>query len=439
MDNDSKTIEGGSNCRGVRKQRGKIAVANFASLLLVTALALAVHGFHYGIEDEAIYLPAIKKRLNPALYPFNSFFFQSQTKLTIFPWLIASLVRITSIPLAVVVFAAHLLSIFLLLAACRRLSRQCFDDEHAQWSAVVMVVSLLTLPVAGTALYVMDQHLHPRSFAAAAVLWSLSSLLARRYHGMSLGLLTALLIHPLMGGFGVVFAVFLLWKSYRQLLTLCLFPLLLISLPLAFRAPSEAWREAALGSPYYFLLRWEWYEWVGIFAPLALLVWFGYLGARNGLDVLSRMSWRLTAFGLFFFVLSAVLTIPARFERAVIFQPMRFLHLTYLLLFMLAGGILGKWVLRGRPLRSFLLFAPICILMFSVQRQQFPASSHVEWPGATSENSWLRAFEWVRQILPGMRCLRWTPLTWSAPDWITMGSARWLSAACLPTAARIAP
>ncbi|MGH9937170.1 MAG: DUF6798 domain-containing protein [Blastocatellia bacterium] len=375
-------------------------VADLAFLILITALALAVHGFHYGIEDEAIYLPAIKKNLDPSLYPFDSVFFLSQTNLTIFPVLIAFVAQVTYLPLASVVFIAHLLSVFLVLTACWRLSRQCFADTRAQWSAVVMVAAVMTLPVAGTALYVMDQHLHPRSLATAAILWSLSELLERCYYKAGLGLLIALLAHPMMGAFGVVFAVFLLWRSGKQLLVFCLAPLLLAPLPFALEAPSNAWREAASGCSYYFLLRWEWYEWVGIFAPLALLIWFGCLGQRNGLKVLRQISWRLVAFGLFFFILAVVLTIPARFERAVSFQPMRFLHLAYLLLFMLAGGLMGKWILRDRPVRWLILFAPLCVLMFLVQRQLFSASPHIELPGIARKNRWLEAFEWVRQNTP---------------------------------------
>ncbi len=383
-----------------RTPRAGITVADLATLVLITALALAVHGFHYGIEDEAIYLPAIKKSLNQSLYPFDSLFFLSQTNLTIFPQVIASIVRMTSLPLASIVFTVYLLSIFLTLAACWQLSRRCFADVCAQWAAVVMVASLLTLPVAGTALYLMDQHLHPRSLTTAAVLWSLSNLLDGNYYRAGSGLIIALLVHPLMGAFGVLFAIFLLWKPYQQLSSLGFAALLLIPLPVILKPPSPAWHEAVLGSPYYFLLHWEWYEWVGILAPLGLLIWFGYLVRGNGLEILRLMSWRLAAFGLIFFILAALLTIPARFERAVPFQPMRFLHLVYLLFFMLAGGLLGKWILRDRPFRWLILFAPICILMFFAQRQQFSASPHVEWPGVMPQNGWLQSFEWIRQNTP---------------------------------------
>jgi hypothetical protein len=53
-------------------------IADIIFIILITILALAVHGFHYGIEDEAIYLSAIKKYPDPSLYPFDSVFCASK-------------------------------------------------------------------------------------------------------------------------------------------------------------------------------------------------------------------------------------------------------------------------------------------------------------------------------------------------------------------------
>jgi hypothetical protein len=38
--------------------------------------------------------------------------------------------------------------------------------------------------------------------------------------------------------------------------------------------------------------------------------------------------------------------------------------------------------------------------MFYVQRQLFPATSHIEWPGGNSRNPWVQAFLWVRDHTP---------------------------------------
>src|SRR5262245_25271550 len=184
----------------------KYIIADIGFIILITILALAVHGYHYGIEDEAIYLPAVKKYLDPSLYPFDSVFFVPQNRLTIFPMVVGSLARITFLSASWAVFITHLLTLFLILAGCWRLSVKCFDDPKAQWAAVMMVAALLTIPIAGTAIYIMDQHLHPRSMATAAILWSLSWLLEMRYYRAGAGFILALLLHPIMGALGVAFA-----------------------------------------------------------------------------------------------------------------------------------------------------------------------------------------------------------------------------------------
>src|SRR5262249_56136124 len=94
----------------------KYIIADIGFILLLTILALAVHGFHYGIEDEAIYLPAIKKYLDPSLYPFDSVFFVPQNNLTLLPVLVGSLAQVTFLPVHWAVFIAHLLSLFLSLS-----------------------------------------------------------------------------------------------------------------------------------------------------------------------------------------------------------------------------------------------------------------------------------------------------------------------------------
>ena len=70
----------------------------FALLFLITAAAIGVHGYHPYVEDAEIYVPGIKKLLNPELYPFNAGFFASHAHLTLFPDLIAASVRITHLP-----------------------------------------------------------------------------------------------------------------------------------------------------------------------------------------------------------------------------------------------------------------------------------------------------------------------------------------------------
>ena len=58
----------------------------------------------------------------------------------------------------------------------------------------------------------------------------------------------------------------------------------------------------------------------------------------------------------------------------------------------------------NNPFRSLLafvvLFVPLAAVMFFVQRETYPTSPHLEWPGSAPSNSWLQAFAWVREHTP---------------------------------------
>jgi hypothetical protein len=60
----------------------------------------------------------------------------------------------------------------------------------------------------------------------------------------------------------------------------------------------------------------------------------------------------------------------------------------------------GGKLLRAKPLRWAALFLPLAAVMLFAQRQTYPASAHLEWPGTVSSNRWLQAFDWIRANTP---------------------------------------
>src|SRR5260370_14157070 len=113
-------------------------------------------GYHPGLEDDAFYLAAIKRNLNPVLFPHDAEFFRLQFQATIFDKLIALSVRLSRLPLAWIVLFWQFAAIYFLLHGCWRITRHCFSLPQAQWASVVTVAALLTLPVSGIAITVSD-------------------------------------------------------------------------------------------------------------------------------------------------------------------------------------------------------------------------------------------------------------------------------------------
>ena len=155
----------------------------------------------------------------------------------------------------------------------------------------------------------------------------------------------------------------------------------------------------ALSHPNHYLLQWQWYEWLGVVAPLVLLWWFSRLARARQLRNLDVLCRALIVYELVYLPVGAVLSIPA-LETLARFQPNRSLYLLYVLFVLFAGGLLGEYVLKNRVWRWAALFVPLCAGMFVAQRALFPASAHIEWPGASPKNQWVQAFEWIRTNTP---------------------------------------
>ncbi|HEY7615718.1 MAG TPA: hypothetical protein VH744_02870, partial [Terriglobales bacterium] len=378
-----------------RPTPGQISV-----LLLVAAAAVAIHGYHPFVEDGEIYVPGIKQLLNPALYPHNAEFFTSHARLTLFPNLIAASVRLTHLPLDWALLLWHIGSVFLLLLACWHIGRQVFVDSLAPWGGVALVGSLLTIPVAGTALYIMDQYLTPRSLSAPGVLFLLVNVMERKFWRAGLWTVFTAAIHPLMVVFGVTCAGLMIVteRRYRWLgfprAAACLLPLSL------FPPVTDAYREILESRPYFFVVRWAWYEWLGALGPLVLLWWFGRIARRRKLVPLENLCRAVLWFGIFFLACALVLSIPGRLASLAELQPMRSLHPLYILLFVCGGGLLAQFLLQKHLVRWLLLLLPVCLGMYSAQRALFPSTPHIEWPWAGPQNDWLKAFLWIRDNTP---------------------------------------
>jgi hypothetical protein len=367
----------------------------FGLLLLLTAAAIAVHGYHPYVEDAEIYVPGIKKILNPALYPFNSGFFASHAHLTLFPNLIAASVRLSHLPFDWALFFWQFGSIFLLLLGCWHLGRLCFDDPRAKWGSVALVASLLTIPVAGTALYIMDQYVTSRALSTPAVLFIVINAAEKKFVRAGLWALFTASIHPLMVVFGLSFAFLIVIMRRREVQ-----PASALLLVPFFPPMTETYRQVLQSRSYFFLLQWEWYEWVGIFAPLLILWGFGRVAKKRQLSLLETLCNASIVFGLAFFLLAVVITIPPSMARFAELQPMRSLHLLYILLFIFAGALLAQFVLKNHLWRWVVLFLPIASGMFYAGRQLFPDSLHLELPSRAPKNDWASAFLWIRGNTP---------------------------------------
>lgn len=401
--------------------------------LLFTLLGFFVMGYHPGLEDDGVYLTAVKARLDPALFPHNAAFFRLQMQATVFDSAMAAFVRATHMPLAWAELVGQLACLFAILFACHSIARRLFRAPVAAWAGVALIAAMFTLPVAGTALYLADQHLHPRNAAAALILLAVERILAGRRGQALLLMAAAALLHPLMAAFGFSFCMFLalalLDSVHARVRSLSERPRAAwrgkaaAFLPLAWvvEPGNAAWHKALDTRIYCHLAQWTWYEWLGALAPLALFWLLWRVSERRGEKMLARFALAVFAYGVFQQTVAVALLVPAGWApRMMPLQPMRYLQLIYFFLALVGGGLVGRFWLRGRASGStssgsgigslnlgglrIARWAAYLVLingaMLSAQLASLRGSTHIELPGSRPANPWLQAFAWIRENTP---------------------------------------
>jgi len=374
------------------RARGK----NYLVLAGLTVAAVAVHGYHPAVEDAEIYTPGILKILHPSLFPYNTEFFESHAHLTLFPNLIAESIRLTHLPLGAALLLWHIVTIYAFLLAGWRIARLCFGESYAAWCGVALVGSLLSIPVAGTRLFLMDPYLTTRSFSTPCAMLGIASVLEEKYFPAAFWVVFTGAIHPLMAVFAGTYISILLFLKYRMRKENA--GVFLAGFPQKFFPPvTPEYREILQTRTYFFLNNWAWYEWLGLLAPFAILAWFAKIARRYALGPMNLACRALVIFGAIFFALALVISWQGHFENLAEIQPLRYLHLFYILMFLFIGALLGKFVLKQYAWRWAILFVPLCAGMAYAQHEIAPASPHLELPGRASPNPWVQAFEWIRE------------------------------------------
>jgi len=396
----------------------------------LTMLGFLAMGYHPGYEDDGVYLAAVKAQLNPALFPHDAAFFRLQMQATLFDTGMAHFIRLTEMPVSWAELLWQWISLFLTLWASEKIARQIFGSGLVRWAGVATVGAMFTLPIAGTALNLMDQHLHPRNLATALIMISVSQVLAgKRWQPLSL-MIVAALIHPIMAAFGLSFCGFLMlasrWmlapreagqRSFRSQWSTRVASLAITSLPLrwVFEPPSDIWRKALDTRTYCFLNRWAWYELVGAVAPLLIFWLLWRMGRKQGLTKLTCLTLAAMLFGIFQLGVAILIQSVPSLIRLIPLQPMRFLQLTYLFMLLLGGCLAGKYLLRSSWWRWALFLLLLYGGMFIAQRQLLDSSEHLELPGQQSANSWIQTFTWIRQHTPSDAYFALDPKYLSAP------------------------
>lgn len=387
----------------------KWPLRQYFSLLLLTFLAVLVHGYHLGTDDAAIYIPAIKKAFDPKLYPFGSEFFMEHGRLSIFSPLVAISAHLFHLPIDVAIFLWYVFGIFLLLVAGWRIVSICFSSTYARWAAVALLAALLTVPIAGTALVIADPYLTARSLSTPTTIFAVDSFMRGQRTAAFLWIVLTALVHPQMAVFAIGFLVFLYWTSHaapeanrNRSFSIAAAGVLPSRWPqgFTFEPAQGTYRDVLYSRTFFFAALWHWYEWIGVVLPLSILYTLTRIKPRATLPAFQQICRALVPFGILSTLAFLLVNSTRYLMNFVRLQPMRSFHLLYVLFYLLVGGLFGEYVLKDRLWRWLVLFVSLAIGMFAVNRVSFANSRPVEWPTGGSKNPWVSAFRWIRNNTP---------------------------------------
>jgi len=372
----------------------------------LTVAALLIHGYHFGVEDGEIYVPAAQKLLHPNLYPFAPEFFLSHGHLSLFGSILAETARLTHMTMDWTLFVWYIVSLFATLASCWLLVVACFSSSRAHWTSMLVMTAVLTMPATNTGLLLIDPYITARSFSTPLTLFALASALEHRYARVLVAALLTAVVHPQMVVY-LAFLIAVMWVADRRKQRVREPVHVMASVgvgifPSGFHiAPASGpYREALYSRDYFFLYNWTWYHWLGMLAPLAILAWFyrGNLrGTRRGFQLIS---FALIPFGLLSIVAAALLCSSPEFEMFVRLQPLRSFHPITFIFILLLAGVAGEYLAKSRKWVPISLFVPLAAGMFLVARQTYPNSPQIELPANSSSNPWVDTLLWIRRNTP---------------------------------------
>jgi hypothetical protein len=404
--------------------------------VLVTALtflALLVHGYHPYAEDGGVYLPEIKRLLDPGLYPYGAEFVVGHLQYSLFAQAMAGLVRWSHFSLETVLFLVYLATFWMTLFAAWLLAARCYLSREARGGAVALLAVWMTLPIAGTSLMLMDPYVTARSLSTPCALLALVGALdfllhrfevgegevRRGWRGMVLccaALVGAAAMHPLMASYAVASVLLLgaILSSSRSVRVWTTVGLGLTGLAMAaglqLSAPpeSEVYQRVVLTRDYWFLSQWHWYEWDGLVAPLLILSAVA-MGKRRDGDAarvgLTRMAVAVGVIALAVAILFARAGMATHLVARM--QPLRTFQLVYVVMILALGAALGERLLQRRRMRWVVAFSLLAGVMVGAERRTFPASKHLEVPQALAggtltarRNQFEEAFRWISRNTP---------------------------------------
>ena len=250
-------------------------------------------GYRFAASDQAFYIPAVLRHVDPALFPRDAALIDSQAKLQFVDDAIGGVVRLTGASLQHLLLALYVLTLLALLAGSARVGSHIYRDR---WTVAAFGAALtLRHAIARTGANTLEGYFHPRQVAFAIGIWAVAEFLRRRDWAWALLVLAAAAVHPTTGawfGLWLCAATFLARPRWRSAMLAGAAIAVLAIAALYWRGmladrfvTMDAEWLAAIGEKDLYPMAWPANVWLTNLLPVPVILFCFRLRYRGGITV----------------------------------------------------------------------------------------------------------------------------------------------------------
>ena len=361
-------------------------------------------GYRYGASDEAFYIPAVLRHLDPVLFPRDAVLIDSQAKLTVVDEALAAAVRVTGASLQHLFLLLYLVTLALFAGALLRIGRVLYANA---WTISALVIALtLRHSIARTGTNTLEAYFHPRQLTFALGAWALAMVLEGRIAWAAALVAIGLVIHSTTGvWFAVWVGIALVWQhpAWRRYAAAGAMVAAAVSGVLLWRGPlaghlvrmDAEWLAVIASKDYLFPLDWPVAAWTTnlIAIPIVVLGW----RARAGSGRLAPGETAVTA-GVLALVVVFLAWLPFNAARVALAVQLQVSRIFWMLDFW--ATVYAVWWLseKWRVVLTAMLLAASVARGAYVMLVEFPARPLF---AVDIENTdWRDAMTWARSTDP---------------------------------------
>lgn len=380
------------------------AVGSLVFAVLATANA---GGYRFGTSDQAFYIPAVFRALDPAAFPRDGALIDVQARLMLIDEIVAWVMRATGLSLEVLYLIGYFISLLLIWIGLACISNRVYRNR---WAGLALAAAFtLRYRIPRTSANSFEPYFHPRMLAFGLGVIAVAAFLWRRpwvavmlvAAGAAIHITTAL-------WFAVLIGVAIVYSDIRTrriagvgaAAAVALLTWMTVAGPLrgAWATMDGPWLQAVSTKDSLFPTDWPVWAWVANFAFPGLLWWAHLVRRRSGHATVqdSALVWGTTALvALFVITLPAVaagFSLVVQFQISRVFWLVAFLATVYLIAAAADAPARG-----GRIVSIVAAVLALFSTIRAVYVTQFEHPERALFAVRVPESAWEDAMRWLAQ------------------------------------------